>query len=203
MDFNSLIGLSLICAAGAVSPGPSLAVVVRNTISGGKTQGVLTGIGHGIGLGSYAFIAITGLSTIILTNVEILKSIQILGILVLIWISYNMLTVNSADVTKQRKNSGSRGFIEGFMIAFLNPKILVFLVAVFSQFINPQISNYDRILMAIIAGTIDTTWYVLVALILARTSIPDKLRKNTIIIDRTIGLVLISFSIVIIINLLN
>ena len=74
MDFNSLIGLSLICAAGAVSPGPSLAVVVRNTISGGKTQGVLTGIGHGIGLGSYAFIAITGLSTIILTNVEILKS---------------------------------------------------------------------------------------------------------------------------------
>ena len=77
------------------------------------------------------------------------------------------------------------------------------MVAVFSQFINPQISNYDRILMAIIAGIIDTTWYVLVALILARTSIPDKLRKNTIIVDRTIGLVLISFSIVIIINLLN
>ena len=89
------------------------------------------------------------------------------------------------------------------MIAFFNPKILVFLVAVFSQFLNPQITYYERILMAIIAGIIDTTWYVLVALILARTSIPDKLRKNTIIVDRTIGLILISFSIVLIINLLN
>ena len=203
MDFNSLIGLSLICAAGAVSPGPSLAVVVRNTISGGKTQGVLTAIGHGIGLGLYAFIAITGLSTLILTNAEILKSIQILGILVLIWISYNMLIGDTADVTKHRKNIGRRGFIEGFMIAFFNPKILVFLVAVFSQFINPQITYYERILMAIIAGIIDTTWYVMVALILAGTALPDKLKNNTIIVDRTIGLVLILFSIVIIINLLN
>ena len=203
MDFNSLIGLSLICAAGAVSPGPSLAVVIRNTKSRGKTHGVLTGIGHGIGLGLYAFIAITGLSTLILTNIEILKSIQILGILVLIWISFNMLTGNTADATKHKKNSGRLGFIEGFMIAFFNPKILVFLVAVFSQFIDPQIAYYDRILMAIIAGIIDTTWYVMVALVLAGTDIPNKLKNNTIIVDRTIGLVLILFSIIIMINLLN
>ena len=49
MDIKSLIGMSFICAMGAISPGPSLAVVLRNTISGGRTQGVMTGIGHGIG----------------------------------------------------------------------------------------------------------------------------------------------------------
>ena len=64
MEFFSWLQIALVCVLGAVSPGPSLAVVVRNTISGGKTQGVLTGIGHGIGLGLYAFIAITGLSTL-------------------------------------------------------------------------------------------------------------------------------------------
>ena len=52
MDLPALIGVSLVCAMGAMSPGPSLAVVLRNTISGGRTQGVMTGIGHGIGLNS-------------------------------------------------------------------------------------------------------------------------------------------------------
>ena len=52
MDLPALIGVSLVCAMGAMSPGPSLAVVLRNTISGGRTQGVMTGIGHGIGFGT-------------------------------------------------------------------------------------------------------------------------------------------------------
>jgi threonine/homoserine/homoserine lactone efflux protein len=57
MDINSLIMISLACAAGAISPGPSLIVVIRNTIAGGRKQGVMTAIGHGIGLGLYALIA--------------------------------------------------------------------------------------------------------------------------------------------------
>ena len=76
------------------------------------------------------------------------------------------------------------------MISFLNPKILVFLVAVFSQFIDPEMSQMERIIMAILAGLIDTTWYVLVAAILAGTPLIDKLRSNSVIIDRIIGLVL-------------
>ena len=50
MELKELIMLSFVCAMGAISPGPSLAVVIRNTISGGKFQGVMTGIGHGIGI---------------------------------------------------------------------------------------------------------------------------------------------------------
>ena len=76
------------------------------------------------------------------------------------------------------------------MISFLNPKILVFLVAVFSQFIDPEMNQMERIIMAILAGLIDTTWYVLVAAILAGTPQIDVLRSNSVIVDRAIGLVL-------------
>lgn len=86
------------------------------------------------------------------------------------------------------------------MISFLNPKILVFMVAVFSQFINPDITNYGRFIMAIVAGAIDTAWYVLVATVLASTSIVDKLRLHAIIIDRVIGFVLLMFATILIIN---
>ena len=141
MDIESLLGMSFVCAMGAISPGPSLAVVLRNTISGGRMQGIMTGIGHGLGFSIYAFIAVMGLSSLLLANEDIFHLLQWAGALVLIWLGFNMITNNQPVLSKENEGSGYRGFLEGFFIAFLNPKILVFLVAVFSQFINPDITN--------------------------------------------------------------
>ena len=68
------------------------------------------------------------------------------------------------------------------------------------KFINPDITNYGRFIMAIVAGAIDTAWYVLVATVLASTSIVDKLRVHAIIIDRFIGLVLLILATILIIK---
>ena len=198
MDIKSLIGMSFVCAMGAISPGPSLAVVLRNTISGGRTQGVMTGIGHGLGFSIYAFIAVMGLSSLLFANEYIFHLLQWAGALVLIWLGFNMITHKQPVLSKENEGSGYRGFLEGFLIAFLNPKILVFLVAVFSQFINHDITNTGRIIMAMLAGIIDTTWYVLVAAVLAGTSVVDKLRLNAVIIDRSIGIVLLMLAILLI-----
>ena len=190
LDFTSLLGLSFVCAIGAMSPGPSLAVVLRNTISGGRLQGIMTGVGHGIGFGIYALVAVTGLSALLLANESLFMLLQWGGALVLLWLSYNMLTYTPSDEEKEHESSGRQGFIEGFLISFLNPKILVFLVAIFSQFIDPNMTSLDRFFMALLAGIIDTTWYVLVAALLAGTPLIDILRSNSVIIDRAIGLVL-------------
>jgi len=203
MDPASLIGMSFVCAMGAMSPGPSLAVVLRNTISGGRTQGVMTGIGHGIGFGIYAFIAVMGLSALLLANEKIFNLLQWAGAMVLIWLAYNMLIYKPSGPVEEYEGSGRRGFSEGFMIAFLNPKILVFLVAVFSQFIDPEMTNPDRFIMAFVAGIIDTTWYVLVAAVLSGTPIVDKLRANAVIIDRSIGTVLLMLAILLIVRTLG
>ena len=191
MEIKLLLGMSFVCAMGAISPGPSLAVVLRNTISGGRIQGVMTGIGHGIGLGIYAFIAVMGLSSLLLANKQIFNLIQWAGALFLIWLAFNMITYSSAGISDDNKGNWRRGFLEGFMIAFLNPKILVFMTAVFSQFINPDISSAGRFIMAIMAGVIDTIWYVLVAVILAETPIINRLRANAGLIDRSIGIIML------------
>ncbi len=190
MDFTALLGLSFVCAMGAMSPGPSLAVVIRNTISGGRTQGIMTGVGHGIGFGIYAMLAVTGLSAILVADESKFELLQLSGAFVLLWLSYNMLTYVPSEGVKEHQSSGRKGFVEGFLISFLNPKILVFLVAVFSQFIDPEMSQFDRIVMALIAGIIDTVWYVLVAAVLSGTIFIDKLRGNSTLVDRFIGSVL-------------
>ena len=203
MDIESLLGMSFVCAMGAISPGPSLVVVLRNTISGGRMQGIMTGIGHGLGFGIYAFIAIMGLSSVLLANEHLFNLLKVLGALVLIWLAFKLIAHKQSDLSVKYEESGYRGFFEGFMIAFLNPKILVFLVAVFSQFLNTDINNSDRFFMAIIAGAIDTMWYVFVAAVLAGTTIVNKLRKNAVIIDRLIGMVLFMISILLIVKTLG
>tara|TARA_Y100000816_G_C26057086_1_gene554781 strand:- start:702 stop:1313 length:612 start_codon:yes stop_codon:yes gene_type:complete len=203
MDIKSLIGLSFVCAMGAISPGPSLVVVLRNTIAGGRRQGVMTGVGHGLGITVYSFIAVMGLSSLLLANKQIFNLLQWAGALVLIWLAFDMISFNTSDLSEKYEDSGRRGFIEGFMISFLNPKILVFMVAVFSQFISPDIDNPSRFIMAIMAGIIDAAWYVLVAIALAGTPIINTLRANAGTIDRSIGVVLLFIAILLIIKTLG
>ena len=57
--------LASVFTLGAMSPGPSLAVVLRNTMVGGRSQGVSTGIGHGLGFGIYAFIMAFAFHTVL------------------------------------------------------------------------------------------------------------------------------------------
>ena len=198
MELKELIMLSFVCAMGAISPGPSLAVVIRNTISGGRFQGVVTGIGHGIGIGIYAFMAVMGLSSLLLNNEKLFMIFQIAGAIVLLWIACKMILNKPSDVIDDEKQFNRKGFIQGFMIAFLNPKILVFLVAVFSQFIKSDINILDRFIIAIIASFIDMGWYVFVSLLLAGTSLINKFRSNAVLIDRSIGSILILISLLLI-----
>ena len=193
MELKELIMLSFVCAMGAISPGPSLAVVIRNTISGGRFQGVMTGIGHGIGIGIYAFMAVMGLCSLLLNNEKIFIIFQIAGAIILFWIACKMILNKPSNVIDKEQFS-KKGFIQGFMIAFLNPKILVFLVAVFSQFIKSDINSLDRFIIAIMASFIDMGWYVLVSLLLAGTSLINSFRANAVLIDRSIGSILILIS---------
>ena len=202
MDIESLLWMSFTCAMGAISPGPSLVVVLRNTISGGRTRGVMTAIGHGIGFSIYAFVAVMGLSSVLLANEQIFYLLQSAGALFLIWLAFSMITHKNSVLSEENEQSVYKGFLEGFMIAFLNPKILVFLVAIFSQFINSDITDYGRFVMAIIAGIIDTIWYVLVAVALADTKFIDSLGVNVVFIDRFIGTILFILAILLFIKIL-
>ena len=75
-----------VCLLGAMSPGPSMAVVINNAIFKGRYNGILTSIGHGIGIAFYATFAVLGLGLIINTNIFIFNGLKILSIIFLIFI---------------------------------------------------------------------------------------------------------------------
>ena len=203
MDIKSILILAIVCVSGAISPGPSLAVVIRNTITGGRSQGIMTGLGHGIGLTIYAFIAVMGLSSMLTGNQTLFVFVQIAGSFWLICIGSNMILSFPKGTSKKNVDSRNRGFVEGFMISFLNPKILVFFVAVFSQFIHKEITNIDKAIIVMVAGVIDTFWYVFVAILLAGSRFIDKIKKYSVWIDRFTGVLLIGLSFTIIIRIFS
>ncbi|MDP6899903.1 MAG: LysE family transporter [Candidatus Thalassarchaeaceae archaeon] len=188
MDFAALAPIVAVLIVGAISPGPSLAILIRNTIEGGKRRGVACGIGHGIGFGIYAFIAITGIAQLKASASGAAELLEIIGGLFLLLLAGLMIRGSNEEVEHQ--SSGRRGFSEGFLIAFLNPKILAFLIAIFSQFVQSDFTWGERALVASIAMCIDGGWYVLVALIISGTPLMASIEENARKVELAMGILL-------------
>ena len=92
MTPEAWIALATVFCLGAMSPGPSLAVVLRNTLSGGRRQGVMTGIGHGLGFGIYAFLAAGAFATAISIHETAETGLKWAGVCILIWLGYIFLS---------------------------------------------------------------------------------------------------------------
>ena len=70
---------------GAISPGPSVMVVIRNTIVGGRSQGVACAVGHGIGFGIYAISAVFGRFVLLENAPDVFRVLQLFGVCFLFW----------------------------------------------------------------------------------------------------------------------
>ena len=188
MDFAALAPIVAVLVVGAISPGPSLAILIRNTLEGGKRRGVACGIGHGIGFGIYAFIAIAGIAQLKASASGAAELLEIIGGLFLLLLA--ALMIRGSDGENEHQKSGRRGFTEGFMIAFLNPKILAFLIAIFSQFVQPDFTWGERALVACVAMCIDGGWYVLGALIISGTPLMVFIQENARKVELAMGILL-------------
>lgn len=196
MEFSSWLALVAICAVGAMSPGPSLAVVMRNTIRGGRSHGVLTAIGHGTGVGLYALLTALGLALIIANNPLLFNVIRYGGAAFLAWLGVTALLAKPKGMAAAEIHeiAGRQGAFEGFMVAFLNPQLAIFFVALFSQFVHADTDWQQSLIMMLTAGGIDGAWYVLVALILSRGPVLAWLNAKSVWLDRFSGVVLLGLA---------
>ena len=133
--------------------------------SEGKRAGISVSIGHGLGVLVYAFLSTLGLSILITQSDLGFNIVQLVGAIFLAWIAFRLITGSKKQKTKTSDNfiresymENSR-FIEGFLVAILNPKIAVFFISLFSQFLVPGQSIVIHSVMALMAGGIDTFVY--------------------------------------------
>jgi threonine/homoserine/homoserine lactone efflux protein len=183
---------------GAISPGPSVMVVIRNTIIGGRSQGVACAIGHGIGFGIYAGSAVFGLIVLLENAPDVFLILQLIGVGLLVWYGYLMWN-DDVDLGESKVSDQSQirkqGFIEGFSIAFFNPKIALFLVAILAQVLEPGMGMATKLVIGLLGMSIDMGWYLIVALVLTGTGAIDWLRLRGQLIYRITAIALWIFAI--------
>jgi threonine/homoserine/homoserine lactone efflux protein len=197
MELTSWLALAAICVMGAISPGPSLALIIRNTVQGGQGHGVATALGHGFGVGIYALITALGLAILITQTPLLFDVIRYGGAAFLAWLGVKALLAKPAkgEASEEvHQLRGRQGAFEGFMVAFLNPQLAVFFIALFSQFVHADTGWREGGIMMLTAGGIDAVWYVLVALVLSRGPVLAWLKAKSFVIDKVSGLVLLGLA---------
>lgn len=180
MTFAAWLSLVAICALGAASPGPSLAVVARHSIAGSRLQGAACALAHATGVGLYALFTVLGLAAAIANRPRLYLLLATAGACYLAWLGVQALRtpVNPAAADGDCVSSGWPAAVrDGFAIALLNPKIALFFLALFSQFVGPAPGVLETAVLSLTAMGIDAAWYLLVALVLSGSAI-DGLRQR-------------------------
>jgi len=221
-----------ICAIGAASPGPSLTVIVKHTLSGGRLSGAVAALTHGVTVGAYALASISGLALLIKSSSLVFVTLQWSGICYLLWLgckglfyqedktNYLKKSANGTPTSKSvtpppassdedqgdnamRVQKSVNAARDGFMIVFLNPKIAFFFIALFSQFIHPESSLLTRMIYGFTALVIDAGWYLLVVWLISLPVWLTKLQQQTLWIERVFGGILLVLAGFLIVDLLT
>ncbi|OEF24271.1 LysE family translocator [Vibrio rumoiensis] len=194
MTLSIWLSLLLICLLGAMSPGPSLAMVAKHSLSGGRRHGLATAWAHAFGIGIYALFTILGLAIVLHQFPFIFKAITYAGAAYLAWLGFN--AIQSKGGIAERLESGVSCSIfqaakEGFLISILSPKIAIFFTALFSQFVAISAEASSKAILVFTPFIVDGLWYTLITFMLSSQVLLMKLRSHAHWIDRISGAVLI------------
>lgn len=202
MSLIVFIQVFFVCLFGAMSPGPSMAVVINNAIFKNRYHGVLTSIGHGLGITIYAIFAVIGIGLIINTNILIFNGMKIISIMFLIYLGLKAIT-NKEKVNFENNELSGRAtsFFQGLSIAILNPKILVWFVAIYSQFMSKSNDFLFNTYLVLIAGVIDTCWYILLTIMATSNVALRYLKSKSDILQKLLGFIFIMIGMVLILDL--
>ncbi|WP_413113327.1 LysE family translocator [Thaumasiovibrio sp. DFM-14] len=198
MTFTIWLSLFSVCLLGAMSPGPSLAIVARHSLAGGRSNGLATAWAHAIGIGIYAFITVLGLAIILEQYPLLFKLISYGGALYLFYLGLNAVRSRGGLVEKLESGHSVSVYTsakEGFLISLLSPKIAIFFIALFSQFVAVGVGTADKAVIIATPLIVDGLWYSLITLVLSRPAFISILKNKARLIDQVSGTILILLAI--------
>lgn len=142
MTLEIYLAYVLACAVIAVIPGPTVTVIVANSLTHGTRAGLLNVAGTQLGLALMMSTLIVGLSSVIAAMAWLFDWVRIAGAVYLAWIGWKLL--RSPEGLAETKNAAvPRGgfLLQGFLVLMSNPKALLWFGAFIPQFVDPR-GNY-------------------------------------------------------------
>jgi RhtB (resistance to homoserine/threonine) family protein len=163
-----------IAALVTITPGAATAMIVRNALLGGGRAGAMTIVGNSIGVVAWALLSVLGISALVAASEAAFVALKVSGAAVLIWLGIGSLRRARAGRPLEERSSDAaqdarRALRDGLVTSLSNPKLAVFFVALFPQFIDARGDVLPTtLLMAGLIVTFDVVWYGTLAFAVSR-----------------------------------
>jgi threonine/homoserine/homoserine lactone efflux protein len=125
----------------AVTPGPGVFYVVTRSLAQGRRSGLVSVAGVALGNLGNALAASVGLAALFAVSSVAFTIVKYAGALYLVYLGVQMLLTPQTEFSAPvpRAATLDRIFLDGFVVALLNPKITVFFAAFLPQFLSPEV----------------------------------------------------------------
>lgn len=140
-DFSTLMLFAAAALVLTATPGPDMLLIASRSISQGRAAGFLTYAGIAAGTYCHALAAALGLSQLFVTVPAAYEAVRWTGCAYLLYLAYKTLRSQATafePASTAQRISGVRIFTTGLATNLLNPKMALFVLALFPQFVKPD-----------------------------------------------------------------
>ncbi|HYN13247.1 MAG TPA: LysE family translocator [Burkholderiales bacterium] len=144
MTLELYLAYVLACVLITIIPGPTVTVIVANSLAHGARAGLLNVAGTQVGLGLMMLTLMVGLSSVIEAMGWLFDWLRLAGAVYLVWLGWKLIrSPDAMDPRGQAAPPTPRGgfFLQGLLVLLANPKALLWFGAFIPQFIDPK-GNY-------------------------------------------------------------
>ncbi|WP_052879896.1 LysE family translocator [Vibrio coralliirubri] len=185
----------------AIIPGPNALLVLSTALTQRKLFALVNVLGVSCGFFFHAFISANGISLLLSNTPMAFEGLKWAGVLYLVWLGYNhfraalraqegVLSVVSASGSKLYSQ-----FFKGLLTNLLNPKIVLFYLSIFPQFVSTEAIVTDSLILGAIQASVVSMWF-LVVILMADTFKRLLVQKRTSqMMNIVCGILFVGFSI--------
>jgi len=199
---SQFITVGLLILFCVMLPGPDFAIVTRNTLLYSRTSGIFTALGIAAAVLIHILYCTLGIAIVIATSPMLLNFIKVIGSAYLFYLGFNSLLHNSKQklspdnpISYNKIISNPTAFKQGFLCNLLNPKAIIFFLAIFSSIIKPSTPLFFIVLLTIEMLIIVIAWFCFLSIFLSNPTVRKKLQKAEKYISKITGIILIYFAI--------
>ena len=186
MDWTHIASFTFVASLLVVSPGPNGVLIARTVPTSGRAAGFANIAGFVSAFYVHGALSILGISVILVQSAQAFMIVKLIGAAYLCWIGIKALREAfhgvrpiPAVIPAQRKRTLAIAVGEGFLTNVLNPKVSMFYLAAFPQFIpTGEGAVANAFLLVVIHSLLNIIWFS--AMILLITRLKSAAAKGTI-----------------------
>ncbi len=202
MEFTQIASFIIVASLLVMSPGPNGILIAKTVPISGKAAGYANVAGFVVAFYLHGGLSILGISLLLTQSAQAFFIVKMLGAAYLCWIGVKALwsawhrveNPISIDPTKSKRTL-NKAFVEGFLTNALNPKVSIFYLAAFPQFIPQTDAVVAAFLLVFIHSIINLIWFSAMVLLFSKLTGAANNRTFQRVLKTTTGIIFIGFGV--------